>query len=293
MTRRLHLNVNILHAGFSPAAWRAPEVDPRATFDVGHYVRCARIAERGKLDAVFLADTPAITDRIDHRPALALEPTIVLAAIAAATERIGLIATVSTTFNEPYNIARRFATLDHASRGRTGINLVTNADPGSVRNFGLTTQTDHAWRYERAGEFAEVLKALWDSWDDDAVVADKAAGRFVDLGRVRPISWRGKHLAVEGPFNLPRPPQGHPVILQAGGSADIGGETRVSRGDVDRLRENPQLGFETRGNEYLGSVARIEFNLENPYLKDLRVRQAIAHAIDRNVILDVVYYGHT
>lgn len=220
MTRRLHLNVNILHAGFSPAAWRVPEVDPRATFDVGHYVRCARIAERGKLDAVFLADTPAITDRIDHRPALALEPTIVLAAIAAATERIGLIATVSTTFNEPYNIARRFATLDHASQGRTGINLVTNADPGSARNFGLTTQPDHGWRYERAGEFAGVLKALWDSWDDDAVVADKAAGRFVDLGRVRPISWRGKHFAVEGPLNLPRPPQGHPVVLQAGGSAD-------------------------------------------------------------------------
>lgn len=205
--RRLHLNVNILHAGFSPAAWRAPEADPRAAFDVGHYVRTARIAERGRFDAVFLADIPAISDRIDHRPALALEPTIVLAAIAAATERIGLIGTISTTFSAPYDIARRFATLDHASGGRAGINLVTSADPGSARNFGLRRQADHAWRYARAEEFAGVLKALWDSWDDDAVVADKATGRFVDLDRVRPIAWEGAHFAVEGPLNLPRPPR--------------------------------------------------------------------------------------
>lgn len=220
MTRELHLNVNILHAGYAPAAWRSDGVDPRATFDIGHYVRTARIAERGKLDAVFLADIPAISDRIDFRPALAFEPTIVLAAIAAATDRIGLIATISTTFNEPYNIARRFATLDHASGGRAGINLVTSADPGSARNFGQPAQSEHGWRYERAAEFAAVLKALWDSWDDDAIVADPATGRFVDTSRVHPIDWQGRHFAVAGPLNLPRPPQGHPLIVQAGGSGD-------------------------------------------------------------------------
>src|SRR5712691_3167130 len=127
-SRQLHLNVNLLHSGVYASAWRLPESDPRACFDVGHYVRVARIAERGKLDAIFLADTPAVTDRIDYRPFLSMEPTIVLATIAASTSHIGLIATASTTYNEPYNIARRFATLDHASGGRAGWNAVTTAD---------------------------------------------------------------------------------------------------------------------------------------------------------------------
>ncbi len=136
MTRRqLHLNVNILHAGFSPAAWRMDGVNPHAAFEVGHYIETARIAERGKLDAVFLADQAAIADRIDFRPITSLEPTIVLAMIAAATERIGLIATASTTYNEPYNLARRFATLDHVSGGRAGWNIVTTRRSGLGQEF--------------------------------------------------------------------------------------------------------------------------------------------------------------
>jgi len=123
--RQLHLNVNLLHSGTYASAWRLPDSDPHACFDIGHYVRVARIAERGKLDAIFLADTPAITDRIEYRSFMSMEPTIVLATIAASTEHIGLIATASTTYNEPYNIARRFATLDHASGGRSGWNAVT------------------------------------------------------------------------------------------------------------------------------------------------------------------------
>ena len=134
--RELHLNINILHSGFSPAAWRMEGSDPRASFDINHYINVARIAERGTFDAVFLADQAAISDRVDFRPLTSLEPTIVLATVAAHTQHIGLIATASTTYNEPYNIARRFATLDHASGGRVGWNIVTSADLSQSRNAG-------------------------------------------------------------------------------------------------------------------------------------------------------------
>ncbi len=218
--RQLHLNVNILHSGFVPSAWRIDDADPRAFVDVSHYVRIARIAEAAKFDAVFLADNASIVDQIDFRPITALEPTIVLASIAAATARIGLIGTASTSYNEPFNLARRFASLDHVSGGRAGWNVVTTADTGSARNFGLDAAPDHAARYARAAEFVDVVKALWDSWDDDALVGDKASGRFVDTAKVRPIAHRGAHFRVHGPLNLPRPPQGHPVLVQAGGSTD-------------------------------------------------------------------------
>jgi len=218
--RQLRLNVNLLHSGFLPSAWRLPESDPRAFADVQHYIRVAQIAEAGKLDAVFLADNAAIVDQLHFRPITALEPTVLLASIAAATTHIGLIGSASTSYNEPYNIARRFATLDHVSRGRAGWNIVTSADVPSARNFGLEAAPDHARRYARATEFTEVVKALWDSWEDEAFVGDKAAGRFIDPTRVQPIAHRGEHFAVHGPLNLPRPPQGHPVLVQAGASDD-------------------------------------------------------------------------
>ena len=219
-TRELHLNVNLLHAGVYASAWRQPESDPRACFDVEHYVRVARIAERGTFDAIFLADTPAITDRIDYRSFQCLEPTIVLATVAAATSHIGLIATASTTYNEPYNVARRFATLDLASGGRVGWNAVTTADAAAGRNFGLAAVTEHKARYERAREFCDVVHALWDSWEDDAFVGDKASARFVDVSKVHAIGHRGRHYSVDGPLTVPRSPQGRPVTVQAGGSSD-------------------------------------------------------------------------
>ncbi|URK86404.1 LLM class flavin-dependent oxidoreductase (plasmid) [Rhizobium sp. RCAM05350] len=218
--RQLHLNVNILHSGFSPAAWRMAGSDPRASFDINHYINVARIAERGTFDAVFLADQAAISDRVDFRPLTSLEPTIVLALLAAHTRHIGLIATASTTYNEPYNIARRFATLDHASGGRVGWNIVTSADLSQSRNFGLEKPVEHKSRYERAAEFTTVVKALWDSWEDEAFIGDVETGRFVDPSRVHVIAHHGKHFSVHGPHNIPRPPQGHPVIVQAGGSED-------------------------------------------------------------------------
>jgi FMN-dependent oxidoreductase (nitrilotriacetate monooxygenase family) len=219
-SRQLHLNVNLLHSGTYASAWRMPESDPHASFDIGHYVRVAQIAERGKLDAIFLADTPAITDRIEYRSFMSMEPTIVLATISAATSHIGLIATASTTYNEPYNIARRFATLDHVSGGRSGWNAVTTADAASSRNFGLSGVLDHKTRYDRAKEFTGVVHALWDSWEDDAFVGDKASARFVDTTKVHPIAHRGTYYSVAGPLNVSRSPQGRPVTVQAGGSND-------------------------------------------------------------------------
>ncbi|MGF6604416.1 FMN-dependent oxidoreductase (nitrilotriacetate monooxygenase family) [Paraburkholderia sp. GAS448] len=218
--RQLHLNVNILHSGFVPSAWRTGDADPRAFVDIAHYVRVARIAEGAKFDAVFLADNASIADQIDFRPITALEPTVLLAGIASATTHIGVIGTASTSYNEPYNIARRFATLDHLSAGRAGWNIVTTADLGSARNFGREAVPGHAERYERAAEFTKVVKALWDSWEDDAFIGDKTSGRFIDPAKVHRIDHRGKYFSVDGPFNLPRSAQGHPVLIQAGGSAD-------------------------------------------------------------------------
>jgi FMN-dependent oxidoreductase (nitrilotriacetate monooxygenase family) len=218
--RRLHLNINLLHSGFVPSAWRLPDADPRAFIDVKHYVNVARIAEAAKFDAVFLADNASIADQIDFRPITALEPTILLASIAAATTHIGLIGTASTSYNEPYNIARRFATLDHVSAGRAGWNVVTTADLGSARNFGRDAVPDHAGRYARAAEFTDIVKALWDSWEDDAIVGDKHTGFFADAAKVHTIGHRGTHFSVQGPLNVPRSPQGHPVLVQAGASGD-------------------------------------------------------------------------
>ncbi|WP_454742473.1 LLM class flavin-dependent oxidoreductase [Cupriavidus necator] len=218
--RQLHLNLNALHSGFVPSAWRLPASDPRAFFDVQHYVRLARSAEAGKFDAIFLADNASIADQINFRPITALEPTLLLASVAAATTHIGLVATASTSYNEPYNIARRFATLDHVSGGRAGWNVVTTADAGSARNFGRAAPPEHGQRYARADEFTRIVKALWDSWEDDAFVGDKDSGRFVDTGKLQPIAHHGTYFDVQGPLNLPRSPQGHPVLFQAGGSAD-------------------------------------------------------------------------
>ncbi len=153
-------------------------------------------------------------------PLTSLEPTIVLATVAAHTDHIGLIATASTTYNEPYNIARRFATLDHASNGRIGWNIVTSADLPQSRNFGLPKPVEHGLRYQRAAEFVEIVKALWDSWEDDAFIGDVTTGQFVDTSKVHSIAHKGAHFSVHGPHNIPRPPQGHPVLVQAGGSED-------------------------------------------------------------------------
>ncbi|HEY1177095.1 MAG TPA: LLM class flavin-dependent oxidoreductase, partial [Phytomonospora sp.] len=218
--KHLHLNAFLMSTGHHEASWRLPESDPYATTDVRHYQRLARIAERGKLDSVFFADSPQLWGDIGRRPSGSLEPTVVLTAIAAVTTHIGLIATASTTYNEPYNLARRFASVDHVSGGRAGWNIVTTAGIEAARNFNLDELPAHRARYERADEFLEVSRKLWDSWDDDAAVGDKASGVWGDNDRVRPIDHSGPHFRVAGPLNVPRSPQGYPVLVQAGSSED-------------------------------------------------------------------------
>lgn len=217
--RRLHLNVNAWLQGFVPSAWRVPENHPLGFVDVQHYVRTARIAEAGKFDAIFLADSVS-TDGLATGPVTALEPTLVLTAIAGATTHLGLIGTASTSYNEPYNIARRFASLDLISHGRAGWNIVTTADLSSARSYGYGNVLGHAERYRRAGEFTDVVKALWNSWEADAIVGDAHTGRFVDTSKLHPVDHRGEFFAAHGVLNQPRSRQGHPVLVQAGGSAD-------------------------------------------------------------------------
>ncbi|MFF2345639.1 LLM class flavin-dependent oxidoreductase [Pseudarthrobacter sp. NPDC058119] len=218
--RQLHLNAFLMSTGHHEASWRLPESDPHASTNVEHYRQLARTAERGKLDSIFFADSPVLFGEVGRRPAGKLEPTVLLTAIAGATERIGLIATASTTYNEPFNLARRFASVDWASAGRAGWNVVTTAGPDAARNFGVDDQPAHAVRYERAAEFIEVAQKLWDSWQDDAVPADKAGGVWGDADKIQTIDHDGKHFKVRGPLNVPRSPQGHPLIVQAGSSED-------------------------------------------------------------------------
>ncbi|MBT3165667.1 LLM class flavin-dependent oxidoreductase [Streptomyces sp. Vc74B-19] len=220
MPRQLHLNAFLMNTGHHEASWRLPESDPYAHVDLDHHVRLARIAERGTFDSLFLADGPQLWNTVAQRPAGALEPLTLLTALATATEHIGLIATASTSYNSPYNLARKFASLDVVSKGRAGWNIVTTAGAEAARNFGLDAEPAHAERYARAAEFLDVARLLWDSWEDDTVVADKAAGVWGDDAKIHPPRHRGRYFRVEGALNVPRTPQGYPLLVQAGSSED-------------------------------------------------------------------------
>ncbi|MFG3116712.1 LLM class flavin-dependent oxidoreductase [Streptomyces sp. NPDC048197] len=220
MTRKLHLNAFLSSVGHHEAAWRLPESDPLADTDIEYYQHLARVAERGKLDSLFLADHPGLWGDISRRPSAALEPTLLLTVMAGVTKRVGLIATASTTYNEPFNLARRFASLDHISGGRAGWNIVTTATLQAARNFGLDDLPLHRDRYARADEFVEVSRKLWDSWQDDAIRGDKQAGVWGDNDRLYPPAHQGTYYKVAGALNVPRSPQGHPLLVQAGSSED-------------------------------------------------------------------------
>jgi len=189
--------------------------------DIEYFKRLAQRAEEGCFDSIFLADQLALPDDATHAPRTWLEPVTVLAALAGATDRIGLIATASTTYTEPFNLARQFSSLDHISGGRVGWNIVTSWSVGAAGNYGDGAQLSHAARYERAEEYMSVVKALWDSWGDDAVLDDRARGQYAQATEIRAIDHKGKAYAVTGPLNVPRCPQGRPVLVQAG-SSDTG-----------------------------------------------------------------------
>jgi FMN-dependent oxidoreductase (nitrilotriacetate monooxygenase family) len=218
--RQLHLNAFLMGVGHHEAAWRHPRTDAARVTDVRHFVDVARIAERGRLDSVFFADGLYVGPNARHNIQAVFEPITLLAAIATATDHIGLIATASTSYHEPFNLARVFASLDHISGGRAGWNIVTSASDAEARNFNRDAALSHADRYDRAAEFVDVAIKLWDSWEPEALVLDPASGIFADTDRVHPVAHRGEHFRVQGPLNTPRTPQGRPLLVQAGSSPD-------------------------------------------------------------------------
>lgn len=221
MNRQLHLNLFIHSRGHHEASWRHPAASPLPLTDIRYYQDLAQRAEAAHFDSIFLADQLALGDDVAQAARTWLEPITVLAAVAAATSRIGLIATASTTYTEPFNLARQYASLDHISNGRVGWNIVTSWLAAAARNYGGDGPLSHAERYVRGEEFMSVVKALWDSWGDDAVVDDRAGGVYAREDRIRPIDHRGDYYQIAGPLNLPRCPQGRPVLVQAG-SSDTG-----------------------------------------------------------------------
>ncbi len=212
--------------GHHVAAWRDPDVDPHGRQTLAYYVDSARLAERGKFDLLFMADTNATFGADDVESwtrttqASRLEPITLLGAIAAVTERIGLVATATTTYFEPFHVARFFASLDQISGGRAGWNLVTSLAVAEAYNFGREMHPHHADRYARAREFAKVVLGLWDSFEDGAVIADKERGIYLDRSKLHFLEHKGRHFSVRGPLTVHRSPQGHPVIVQAGQSDD-------------------------------------------------------------------------
>lgn len=216
--KQFHLNAFLMGVGHHEAAWRHPRTDEHRVLDVKHFQELGRIAERGKLDSVFFADGLAVGPRIKRNTLAVFEPVTLLASIAAATEHVGLIATASTTYNEPFTLARKFASLDHISGGRAGWNIVTSGNEDEAFNFGFDSIPEHARRYERAEEFVDVAIRLWDSWESSAIVLDPDEGVFADPDRVHTIDYDGPRFKVRGPLNSPRSPQGRPLLVQAGSS---------------------------------------------------------------------------
>lgn len=216
MSRQLHFNLFILACGHHQAAWRRPDSPVERLGDMDYYIELAQAAEAAKLDAIFFADGQ-FNFNVEQGPRWFIEPLSSLSALASATERIGLITTVSSTFYTPFLAARMLASIDHVSHGRVGANIVTSMYDVEARNYGYEQMPPHEARYERAQEFIEVMRALWDSWSDEALIIDRQ-GQYADPGQIRSIHHQGKHFLVDGPLTVPRPPQGQPVLIQAGSS---------------------------------------------------------------------------
>src|SRR3954469_6745091 len=222
-SRQLRLGAFMRPLRLHTAWWRYPGGFPDANFNFAHLKRFAQTLERGRFDAFFMADHLAVLNMPMNAlkrsaTTTSFDPLTLLPALAVVTERLGLIATASTTFNEPYHIARKFASLDHISNGRAGWNLVTTSNPDAARNFGLEEHVEHAERYRKAREFYDVVTGLWDSWADDAFIRDVENGIFFDPERMHVLNHKGRSFSVRGPLNVARPIQGWPVIVQAGAS---------------------------------------------------------------------------
>lgn len=237
-SRKMKLGAFLYPTGHHLAGWRHPQGQADGGMNLRHYIDVARKAEEGRLDFIFFADTLGARDTANvetwsYSPKYTgqFEPLTLLSAIAAMTDRIGLVTTATTTYNEPFHIARKFASLDHLSGGRAGWNLVTSSSPDEAFNFGLDAHVPHAERYDRAREFAQVVKGLWDTWEDDAFLRDKETGRYFDPAKFHMLNHQGRWFRVRGPLNVARPVQGYPVIVQAG-SSEIGMDLAAEFADV-------------------------------------------------------------
>ncbi|MET0533280.1 MAG: LLM class flavin-dependent oxidoreductase [Steroidobacter sp.] len=231
--KQLKLGAFLIGSGHHVAAWRHPDAQPQGNL-FENYRRAAQTAERALFDAIFFADSLAVDEghyasglsRIDG-----LEPLTLLGALAASTQHIGLIATATATYNEPFHVARKFASLDRISNGRAGWNLVTSDNAAEAGNFHREEHVAHADRYARAREFYQVVTGLWDTWDEGAVLADKASGQYFDTSAVHRLNHKGEHFSVKGPLNVARSPQGWPVVVQAG-SSEAGKQLAAQTADV-------------------------------------------------------------
>jgi N-acetyl-S-(2-succino)cysteine monooxygenase len=218
--RFLNLNLYIRNSGYHESAWKVSPADPTSVLGVGHFIDLARTAERGVLDSIFLPDSPGVAEfRSEFLPGVGFDPVQLLSSVATSTEQVGLIATVSTTYSYPWDTARRLATLDFLSLGRAGWNIVTTVEPAAAGNFGDRPHPPRADRYERADEYVEVVLKLWDGWEDDAMVGSKPSGMWADPAKLHPPRHHGTHFDVSGYLPFPRSPQGHPLLAQAGSSA--------------------------------------------------------------------------
>jgi FMN-dependent oxidoreductase (nitrilotriacetate monooxygenase family) len=253
MAKKLHFGLFIYPGGHHLAGWRHPSVEAKDILGVAYYKRAAVAAERGLFDLYFVGDMLAAREREGQLVAEGalnnIDSISIDSAIAGATRHIGVVATLSTTYNEPYAIAERFASLDHLSGGRAGWNIVTTANDDAALNFSRKGHMEKTLRYQRAKEFVDVCTGLWDSWADDALVGDRDSGRFADERKIRPIDHVGEFFSVKNPLTLPRPPQGWPVLVQAGGSP--------------------------AGIEFAASVAEVIFTAQTKLAEALAFREAV------------------
>ncbi len=221
MTRSINFNVFVAGLGYHQASWAVSPRGRNGALGLDHFIEVARIAERGLLDSLFFADSPATsTFRSRFMLASMFDPIDLLAALTPVTTDIGLFATASTTYSAPWDLARRFATLDTLSKGRAGWNIVTTGNAAAAHNFSMAEHPEHANRYLQAHEFVEVVLKVWDGWEDDAVIAATQRGEWADVSKLHPPAHRGAHYAVSGILPFPRSPQGYPILAQAGSSTD-------------------------------------------------------------------------
>jgi hypothetical protein len=271
--RQLRLGAFMRPVSIRTAWWRYPGAYPDANFNFRHIARFAQTLERGKFDAFFMADHLALLNMPMNAlkrsaTTTSFDPLTLLPALAVVTERLGLIATASTTFNDPYHIARKFASLDHISNGRAGWNLVTTSNPEAALNFGLEQHVEHGERYRKAREFYDVVTGLWDSWADDAFIRDVESGIYFDPDRMHVLNHKGPYFSVRGPLNIARPVQGWPVIVQAGVAVRPGPPAAGDPRDQPKQKRTPTGGRPGEARKSDGAPTRPDRR---------RLRRAIVH----------------